>query len=273
MGSAGRPCATLRSTFHARAGAVPGDWPRLRRDRARHRSAVAVDRDAGSRRRGLVGPRARSRPQTHHRTDGPRLRVQRGPERVPILDGEPRGRGPQRVLPARLLPRLHAGLPLRPVGDGPPGRCRGVGCLAGGGTVADLPVRTGPQGARDPRRPRRRLAGLVDGPGTRRPRPPRARGRLRDRDEPGQLVRQRAVGPGRLVRGRLPPPRPARAVARPARASRDPHRHRRPHQAAARDPHPDRGRRHDPSGAVPTRRCRRGRSRCRGHVAPASWTA
>ena len=57
-GSGGPPCATLRSTFHARAGAVPGDWPRVRWDRARHRRAVAGDRDAGNRRRGPRGPRA-----------------------------------------------------------------------------------------------------------------------------------------------------------------------------------------------------------------------
>ena len=70
-----RPCATLRSTFHARAGAVPGDWPRIRWVRARHSSAVAVDRDAGSRRRGPDRPRARARPSAHHRIPAPRVRT------------------------------------------------------------------------------------------------------------------------------------------------------------------------------------------------------
>ena len=46
-GSAGRPCATLRSTFHARAGAVPGDWPRL----------AAGPSEARERRRGRPGRR------------------------------------------------------------------------------------------------------------------------------------------------------------------------------------------------------------------------
>ena len=82
-GSGGPPCATLRSTFHARAGAVPGDWPRIRWDRARHRSAVAGDRDAGNRRRGPRGPRARARPPPHHRIPAPGLRVRRRPQRVP----------------------------------------------------------------------------------------------------------------------------------------------------------------------------------------------
>ena len=50
---------------------------------------------------------------------------------------------------------------------------------------------------------------------------------------PDHLVRQRRVGPGRLVRRRLPPARIARAVARPARAGGDLHGHRRRHQAAA----------------------------------------
>ena len=58
--------------------------------------------------------------------------------------------------------------------------------------------------------------------------------RVRRGDEPGDVVRQRPLGPGGLVRRRLPAARTARAVARPSRASRDLHGHRRPDQAAAR---------------------------------------
>ena len=69
---------------------------------------------------------------------------------------------PVRVLRARLLPRLHAGLPVRPVA-GRDGRASGRG------------HRRPDQDPADPRRPRARLAGLVDGPRARRPRPPGAR--------------------------------------------------------------------------------------------------
>ena len=79
----------------------------------------------------------------------------------------------------------------------------------------------------------------------------RRRGR---RDQPDLLVRQRRLGPGRLVRGRLPPARPARAVARPARAGGDLHGHRRGHQAAARDPHPAGRGGDDPARPVARRR-------------------
>ena len=156
-GSAGRPCATLRSTFHARAGAVPGDWPRLRWDRARHRSAVAVDRDAGSRRRGLVGPRARSRPPTHHRIAGPRLRLRGGPQRVPILGG--------RTSPPNGLGGFYGRDFFH---DYTPGYLY-VLWLGRDVVGKALRRRRRPdQDPADPRRPRGRLAGLVDGPRARR---------------------------------------------------------------------------------------------------------
>ena len=87
----------------------PGDWPRLRRDRARHTSAVAGDRDAGSRRRGPRGPRARSRPPPHHRIrscPGSGFDVDRG--RVPVLGGRPRrrtGRGASTTAPSSTTTR------------------------------------------------------------------------------------------------------------------------------------------------------------------------
>ena len=63
----------------------PVTGPAIRRARARHTSAVAGDRDAGSRRRGPRGPRARSRPPTHHRIPPARVRVRGRPRRVPVL--------------------------------------------------------------------------------------------------------------------------------------------------------------------------------------------
>ena len=74
------------------------------------------------------------------------------------------------------------------------------------------------------------------------------------RPQPGQLVRQRRVGPGRLVRRRVPAARPARAVARPPGARRDLHDARGGHQAAARHPRAARRHHHDPPGAVAGRR-------------------
>ena len=105
-----------------------------------------------------------------------------------------------------------------------------------------------------------RLAGLVDGPRARRPRPACAGGRGGRRPQPDLLVRQRRVGPGRLVRRRVPHARAARAVARSPGAGRDLHGHRRDHQAAARDPHPARRGRDHPARAVAGRRSRQRRA-------------
>ena len=58
------------------------------------------------------------------------------------------------------------------------------------------------------------------------------------------------VGPGRLVRRRVPAARAARAVARPAGAGGDLDGDRGAHQAPARDPRPDRRRRDDPARAL-----------------------
>ena len=93
----------------------PGDWPRIRWVRARHGSAVSVDRDPGDRWRDPDRPRARPRPTNHSGISAPGFRVRWRPLVVPLLGLEPRRRGLQRVLRARLLPRLHAGLPLCPV--------------------------------------------------------------------------------------------------------------------------------------------------------------
>ena len=91
------------------------------------------------------------------------------------------------------------------------------------------------------------------------------------RRQPGHLVRLGPVGPGRLVRRRLPAARPPRAVARPSGAGGDLHGHRRPDQAAARDPRPDRRGRDDPAGAVAAdARSRRGRGGPRAGAGPAT---
>ena len=91
-----------------------------------------------------------------------------------------------------------------------------VGNLVGSG-VGDLikiPPILGRPGARLPR--------LVDDAGARRERAGGA-DRRRDRPrQPGHLVRQRRLGPGRLGRRRRAPARAARAVARPAGAGGDP---------------------------------------------------
>ena len=102
----------------------------------------------------------------------------------------------------------------------------------------------------DPRRPGHRLAGLVDDPRARRTSQPRARGRLRRRRQPDQLVRLGRLGAGRLGRRRLPAARAARAVARPPRTGGDLRGHRRPDQAAARHPHPDPDRGDHPASVV-----------------------
>ena len=94
---------------------LPGDWPRVRRDRARHRSAVAADRDAGGRRRGPRRPRARSRPPPHHRIPAPGSGFEADLNAFRFWAIEPGRRGPGRLLRPRLLPRLHARLPVRPV--------------------------------------------------------------------------------------------------------------------------------------------------------------
>ncbi len=160
------------------------------------------------------------------------------------LGVESRQRGPERLLRPGLLPRLHAGLPLRPV-DRRHRRQRGRG------------HRRPDQGPADPVRPRRRLARLVDGPRARRARPAGSRCGCGRRPQPDHLVRQRRVGPGRLVRRRLPAARPARAVARSPGTGRHLYGHRRDHQAPARHPDPDRGGRHDPTRTVAVRRIRR----------------
>ena len=67
---------------------------------------------------------------------------------------------------------------------------------------------------------------------------------------PVTLVRLGDVGPGRLVRRRVPAARAARAVARPAGAGGGLGGDRGAHQAPARDPRPDRRRRDDPAGAL-----------------------
>ena len=79
-------------------------------------------------------------------------------------------------------------------------------------------------------------------------------GRRDRRPQSDLLVRQRRLGPGRLGRRGLPPPRPSRDLARPARAGGDLCGHRRDHQAAAGDPPPDRGHRHDQARALARRR-------------------
>ena len=56
------------------------------------RAPSSVDRDAGGRRRGPDGPRARARPPPHHRIPAPGLRLRRRPERLPVLGGRPRRR-------------------------------------------------------------------------------------------------------------------------------------------------------------------------------------
>ena len=98
------------------------------------------------------------------------------------------------------------------------------------------------------------MARPFDGPRTRRTAPPRARGGVRRGPEPGLLVRQCRVGPGRLVRRRLPVAGPARAMARPHRAGGRLHGHRRHHQAATRDPRPACRGRHHPARVVALRR-------------------
>ena len=145
--------------------------------------------------------------------------------------------GLPRVLRAAVLPRLHAGLPVRPVA----GRDR---------RQRPWRHRRSDQDPADPRRPRDRVPRVVDDPRARRSgaaRPARRRGRGR---EPDLLVRQRRLGPGRLGRGRVRPPRPALAVARPARARRDLHGHRGAREATARDPRAARRGRDDPPGAL-----------------------
>ena len=164
--------------------------------------------------------------------------------------------GLRRLLPARLLPRLHPGLSVRPVG-------------ARAHRAADRRGRRRPdQGAGDPRRPGHRLARLVDGPRARRAAERRPHRRVRRGRQPDQLVRQRGLGPGRLGRRGLPAARPARAVARPPGAVGDLRGRRRAHQAAARDPHPDPGADHDPTGALAGLRPGRGDRRRRRGRAP-----
>ena len=95
-------------------------------------SAVAGDRDAGSRRRGPRGARARARPPAHHRIPPARLRLRRRP-RARSGSGRTTSptNGPCGLLRPRLLPRLHPRLPVRPVA-----RRRSSGTLLGG--IGDL---------------------------------------------------------------------------------------------------------------------------------------
>ena len=91
----GRPgCPVLRSDPPSTLvqEPFPGDWPRIRWVRARHGSAVSVDRDAGDPWRDPDRPRARSRPPPHSGISPPRIRVRCRPRLVPILGVQPRRR-------------------------------------------------------------------------------------------------------------------------------------------------------------------------------------
>ncbi len=222
----------------------PGDWPRQRRDRARHAPAATVNRDSRGRWRDRARARARARPPFHHRIRPPAgIRVRDRHHLVPGVGEPPGDRGSRNALPERVH-RLHPGLHVRPVAH------RLGRSVAGRHRRPD-------QAPADPGRCGDRLPRLVDGPRARSaPVGGAARGPVL-RPQPGQLVRQRRVGPGRLVRRRVPAARPARAVARPPGAGRDLHDARGGHQAAARHPRAARRHHHDPPGAVAGRRVRR----------------
>ena len=145
------------------------------------RRAVAADRDAGSHRRAPRRPRRRPPPPPHPRQPAPGLRLRGRPQRLPVLGLEPRRRRSRRLLRPRLLPRLHARLPLRPVA-GRDRRQRG------------RRRRRPDQGPADPGRPRGRLPRLVDGPRARRPRSAGSRGGRGRGAQPDLLVRQRVWG-------------------------------------------------------------------------------
>src|SRR4051794_2444771 len=116
---ASRPSAILRSTFSSVGGS-----------RDRHRSGCArPGRDRGPRlaaergRRDRRRARIRARLPPDHRIPAARRRVPQRPHLVPGLGVGPRRERSLRLLPAAVLPRLHARLPLRPVGrrSGRPG--------------------------------------------------------------------------------------------------------------------------------------------------------
>ena len=131
--------------------------------------------------------------------------------------------GPFGFYDARLLPRLHARLPVRAVAR----RDRRRACSGGIGDLIKIPPI---------------LADLAIGwlvwsmvrelGGRRSARADR--GAFVAVLNPISLVRQRGLGPGRFVRRRLRAARAARPVARPTGAGRDLDRRRRDHQAAAR---------------------------------------
>src|SRR3954451_19819816 len=114
--SDGSPCATLRSTSTLVRGDASRDVrPRTGRTEPRRGRADPDDKNAGWHRRDRRDPRARSRHPPDHPTGQPRVRLQGRPRVVPVLGEQPRDRGPVGLLPAAVLPRLHARLPLRPV--------------------------------------------------------------------------------------------------------------------------------------------------------------
>ena len=177
----------------------PGDWPR---NGGTERGTGAPSRATGTRE-----PSARSssvlalglalRLIIAYLLPGSGFGV--GPRRVPVLGAQPRDRGPVRLLPARLLPRLHAGLPVCPVARRlvTSGMAPDVGATSRSCDLIKV--------AADPGRPRDRLAGLVDGPGARRPAPRwPCSAALVAVLNPITLVRQRGLGPGRFGRRRLP---------------------------------------------------------------------
>ena len=209
--------------------ADPVDWPRHGRARSEQRRPDPDFRDAECSQRDPHPSRARVRPPDHHRIHPARIRLPERPRRVPVLGRQARRARSGRLLPSRLLHRLHARLPVCPVGD----RAR----------------REGPAVARpdqdpgDARRPRRRGPHLVHGPGARRG---PARGAHRRRPvplHPRHLVRQRRLGPGRFGRPRLRPARRPLVVARSPGAGGRVHGDRRDRQDPARGhPRPDHGR-------------------------------
>ena len=237
-GSCDRPCATLRSTSECSCRRhLSVDSPRTWRVEPGRGRTDADDLDAGWRRRDPHRARGRARLPAHHRIRLPRDRAGVRSRLLPGMGQRPRQERPPRLLRAAGLPRLHARLPVRAVPRRPP-------------RPGDGRHRRPDQAPGDLRRRRDRLARLVDGQRARgEPAGGDPGGRDRRR-QPGQLVRFRGLGPGRLVRRRLPAARHPRTLARPPGASGDLDGDRGAHQAPARDPRPDRRRRDDPARAV-----------------------
>ncbi len=229
--------------------AVSLGWPRTGRAGAGRRGGPGA---ASRRCRPARHPsRARPRPSAHHRIRPPaRVGVQGGRQLVRWLGGGARQERAIRDLRPPDLHRLHARLPLCPVGPGP-------------GRAAVRPPRRVPgrpaQAAPDPRRPRARGRRLPARGRPGRPPPPGAGRRRSGPVRPGHLVRQRGLVPGRLGRDAGPAARRARAVARAGRTCGAPDDRGRDHQAPVRDPDPARS---DPDPAPQP-----------GHAAARPWAA